>query len=41
VYLNGERVASATEKLASSRTLYGRYAMLRKGKKNYAMLTVS
>jgi tyrosyl-tRNA synthetase len=41
VYLNGERVAAATEKLASSRTLYGRYAMLRKGKKNYAMLTVS
>src|SRR3954465_13847235 len=41
VYLNGQRVTSATEKLTSARTLYGRYAMLRKGKKNYAMLTVS
>lgn len=41
VYLNGERVASATDKLPRARTLHGRYAMLRKGKKNYAMLTVS
>jgi tyrosyl-tRNA synthetase len=41
VYLNGERVASPTEKLITSRTLYGRYALLRKGKKNYAMLTAS
>jgi tyrosyl-tRNA synthetase len=41
VYLNGERVASPTDKLSLSSTLHGRYAMLRKGKKNYAMLTVS
>jgi tyrosyl-tRNA synthetase len=41
VYLNGERVTAFTDKLTTSRTLYGRYAMLRKGKKNYAMLTVS
>ena len=41
VYLNGERVSSASEKLAKDRMLFGRYAMLRKGKKNYAMLTVS
>lgn len=41
VYLNGERVSSSTEKLTKDRTLFGRYAMLRKGKKNYAMLTVS
>jgi tyrosyl-tRNA synthetase len=41
VYLNGERVAAPTDKLSRSSTLHGRYAMLRKGKKNYAMLTVS
>lgn len=41
VYLNGERVASATDKLGMGRTLFGRHVMLRKGKKNYAMLTVS
>ncbi|MFZ4764301.1 MAG: tyrosine--tRNA ligase [Roseimicrobium sp.] len=40
VYLNGQRVAAATEKLTLERTLFGRYAMLRKGKKNYAMLTL-
>ncbi len=41
VYLNGERVTSPTDKLPLARTLHGRYAMLRKGKKTYAMLTVA
>lgn len=41
VYLNGNRVTAATDKLTTAGTLYGRHAMLRKGKKNYAMLTLA
>jgi tyrosyl-tRNA synthetase len=41
VYLNGERVGTATDKITRDRTIRGRYAMLRKGKKNYAMLTLA
>lgn len=40
VYLNGERATSATQKVTKDSTLYGRYLMLRKGKRNYALLTL-
>ncbi len=41
VYLNGGRVTSATARAAAHDTLFGRYLMLRKGKRNYALLSVS
>ena len=41
VYLNGERATSATAKITTGSTLFGRHLMLRKGKRNYALLTVS
>ncbi|RBP42355.1 tyrosyl-tRNA synthetase [Roseimicrobium gellanilyticum] len=40
VYLNGERAASATQKVTTDSALYGRYLLLRKGKRNYALLTL-
>ncbi len=40
VYLNGERATSATQKVTTDSTLYGRYLLLRKGKRNYALLTL-
>jgi tyrosyl-tRNA synthetase len=40
VYLNGERATSAAQKITKDSTLHGRYLMLRKGKRNYALLTL-
>lgn len=41
VSLNGERVGSVPPRITTGSLLYGRYAVLRKGKRNYALLTVS
>jgi tyrosyl-tRNA synthetase len=41
VYLNGERASGVAARIGPASTLFGRYLMLRKGKRNYALLTVS
>ncbi|WP_256199801.1 S4 domain-containing protein [Verrucomicrobium spinosum] len=41
VYVNGDRATAATDRLAVDRTLHGRYVLLRKGRRNYALLSVA
>ncbi|HSI64750.1 MAG TPA: tyrosine--tRNA ligase, partial [Candidatus Saccharimonadia bacterium] len=41
VSFNGERVSKELPRITPASLLYGRYIMLRKGKRNYALLTVS
>jgi tyrosyl-tRNA synthetase len=41
VYVNGERAGAATDRLTQAGTLHDRYVLLRKGKRNYAVLAVS
>ncbi len=38
VYVNGERAASIQDRLTAQHSLFGKYTVLRKGKKNYALL---
>jgi tyrosyl-tRNA synthetase len=38
VYVNGERAASIQDRLSAQHSLFGKYTVLRKGKKNYALL---
>ncbi|WP_050025957.1 tyrosine--tRNA ligase [Verrucomicrobium sp. BvORR034] len=40
VYVNGDRATAATDRLVVDRTLHGRYVLLRKGKRNYALVSV-
>ncbi len=38
VYVNGERAGSIHDRITQERLLFGKYAVLRKGKRNYALL---
>lgn len=38
VYVNGERASSIHDRITTERLLFGKYAVLRKGKRNYALL---
>ncbi|PYM07164.1 MAG: tyrosine--tRNA ligase [Candidatus Rokuibacteriota bacterium] len=40
IYLNNERLADAVRRITSNDLLFGKYVLLRKGKRTYAMLSV-
>ena len=39
MYLNNDRIESPEDKVDASRLLFGKHLLLRKGKKNYTVLT--
>jgi tyrosyl-tRNA synthetase len=41
VQLNGQKVTNVQQRITTAELLFGKYAVLRKGKKNYAVLQVS